>query len=42
MHPQETRQTGQGMKRNLLEKMEDTPGRTVEGQILVQNIKEDG
>ena len=31
MHPQETRQTGQGMKRNLLGKMEDTTGRTVEG-----------
>ena len=40
--PQETRQTGQGMKRNPLEKMEDTPSRTVEGQTLAQIIKEDG
>ena len=42
MHPQETRQTGQGMKRNLLEKVEDTTGRTVEGHTLAQIIKEDG
>ena len=42
MHPQETRQTGQGMKRNLLEKMENTSDRTVEGQALAQIIKKDG
>ena len=42
MHPQEMRQTGQGMKCNLLEKMLDTPGRTVEGRTLAQIIKEDG
>ena len=42
VHPQEAPQTGQGMKRNLLEKMEDTPSRTVEGQTLAQIIKEDG
>ena len=42
MDPQETRQTSQGMKRNLLEKMEDTTGRTVEGHTLAQIIKEDG
>ena len=42
MHPQETRQTGQGMKRNRLEKMEDTPGRAAEGRTLAQTIKEDG
>ena len=42
VHPQGTRQTGQGMKRNLLEKMEDTPDRTLEGQTLAQIIKEDG
>ena len=42
MYPQDTRRTGQGMKRNLLEKMEDTRGRTVEGQTLAQIIREDG
>ena len=42
MHPQETRQTGQGMKRNLLDKMEETTGRTVEGHTRAQIIKEDG
>ena len=42
MHPQETRRTGQGMKHNLLEKMGDTTGRTVEGQALAHVIKEHG
>ena len=42
MPPQDTRQTGQGIKHSLMEKMEDTTGRIVEGKTLAQVIREDG
>ena len=42
MHPQHTRQTGQGIKNSLLVMMEVAPGQTVEGHTLAEIIREDG